>query len=104
MTSPTQRTQRTPEIECNCGLPQAKNPHPEAGKMEHLNRIGACYGCLPCAEKRATGRAKTIQSLRRWLEVEVESTGSDIRKEAMQDIVDKLNKLEGERQADFRKP
>ena len=53
-------------IECiNCGLPQCQNPHPDAGKPKHLNWVGASYGCLPCAEKRANGRATMIYELRR---------------------------------------
>lgn len=51
-----------------CGLPQTKNPHPLAGTPAMLNTVGAVYGCLPCAEKRANGRREVITKLRFWLE------------------------------------
>jgi len=89
-------------IECiNCGLPQCKNPHPNAGKPEHLNRVGACMGCLPCAERRANGRLQMLFDLRRWAENEYQETDSYFREQAMRDVVDKINRLEDERRREF---
>ena len=77
-----------------CGLPQSTNPHPQAGTSDMLNVIGAMIGCLPCAEKRANGRANVISALRRWLEGFAESNTATIEIGA---VLDKLNKLEEKR-------
>lgn len=60
----------TEEIErtcINCGLPVTLNHHPLAGKPSHLNVVGAKYGCLPCAEKRANGRRGIITALKEYM-------------------------------------
>lgn len=31
-----------------CGLPQSKNPHPNAGKYEHYLEVGVEWVCAPC--------------------------------------------------------
>ena len=54
-----------------CGHPLVRNPHPDAGRPKELNRVGALYGCLPCANARANSRLKLIGDFRRWLENEV---------------------------------
>lgn len=106
-------------IECiNCGLPQSQNPHPDAGKPEHLNWVGACHGCLPCAQKRANGRATTIHELRRFIEAHLEraermeenALKGDHQREtarnngkatALEMVLRKLNELEHTRQNAF---
>lgn len=62
----------------NCGLPLVPNHHPDAGKPESLNVVGATQGCLPCAEKRATGRQRVYAEFVRWLDEQIsaeEKTG-----------------------------
>ena len=78
-----------------CGLPQTANPHPKAGTPEMLNVIGAMIGCLPCAEKRANGRANVISAIRRWLETEAAVTDSTTIEIGA--VLDKLNQLEENR-------
>lgn len=36
---------------CFCGLRMSRNPHPDAGKPEHLLPVGASYVCVPCSSK-----------------------------------------------------
>jgi len=36
---------------CFCGLPQTKNPHPDAGKPESMLEVGTVYNCIPCLNK-----------------------------------------------------
>lgn len=31
-----------------CGLPQSKNPHPDAGKYESYIEVGTKWVCIPC--------------------------------------------------------
>ena len=59
-----------------CGCDLSTNPHPHAGEPAHLNTIGAKVECLPCACKRANGRAEVLANFREWLE--------DCRRLAMQ--------------------
>ena len=51
----------------NCGLPLVKNPHPDAGKLLAINRVGTAWGCLPCAERRANSRGRLMEKFRGWL-------------------------------------
>ena len=44
-------------LECRCGLPMSKNPHPDAGKTEHLTTVGAVWVCVPCTVKAMSGWA-----------------------------------------------
>lgn len=106
-------------IECiNCGLPQLQNPHPDAGKPEHVNWVGACRGCLPCAEKRANGRATMIHELRRFVETHLQRAermeehalkGDHYREKARNNgkatafelVLKRLNELENERREAF---
>ncbi len=54
--------------ECEiCGGHLSKNPHPDAGKPEHLLEIGAQYECLPCLYGRSRRRFREIASLRQQI-------------------------------------
>ena len=48
-------------------------------------------------EKVIDALREEIYALRRWIDGEIRATGSDIRKEALQDVIDRINKLEDER-------
>lgn len=93
------------ESKClNCGLPLTRNPHPEAGTIPKLNTLGAMWGCLPCAERRATGRRRMFCELSNWLEDQENKTRyvpllSDVYKQ----VRTKLNGMEEQRRQDFRK-
>lgn len=52
----------------NCGLPLVKNEHPKAGLPGWYCSVGTGYGCLPCAERRATGRHDLLRDLKFWLQ------------------------------------
>lgn len=52
----------------NCGLPLVKNEHPKAGIPGWYCSVGTGYGCLPCAERRATGRHDLLRDLKFWLQ------------------------------------
>lgn len=47
-----------------CGLPLTLNMHQHSGKPQYLNKVGAGYGCLSCAEIRACGRRDLVQAIR----------------------------------------
>jgi len=90
----------------NCGLTLSKNPHPLAGQMAWLNYLGATYGCLPCAEKRANGRFQVITAFRQWLEEQAESlakSGDTTAAQAMIAAEDKLRELDTRRGVDFHR-
>lgn len=53
---------------CFCGLPMAKNPHPDAGKPGQLLEVGAVYVCIPCLSKANHGHAKSANALRAEVE------------------------------------
>ena len=82
--------------EClNCGLLQTLNPHPKAGKLGVLNVIGSKYGCLPCAEKRANGRARMLVELKDWLAIQSEENVS------LKEIIQKIDELDNLRKKRF---
>lgn len=92
----------------SCGLPMTKNPHPMAGKMSHLNYIGATWGCLPCAELRATSRQRMFVELGHWLEEEHERWNQiapnpiqDTRCKMIKETLIKLNWLEEARRKEI---
>lgn len=88
--------------ECmNCGLPQTKNPHPDAGKMSHLMEVGAVFGCLPCANKRAWRRrvewTETIEAIegcrdQMWIEAD-EAEWSDETKAVVAQFAAQLDNI-----------
>lgn len=53
---------------CDCGLPMARNPHPDAGKPDVLLNVGATYVCIPCTVRTRHGWAN--QARERRLELE----------------------------------
>ena len=82
-----------------------RNPHPNAGKPEHLNDVGATMGCLPCAEKRANGRRRTIERLRQWLDAKRDES-SELNEVAriltLDDVSIQITELEKRRRREFR--
>lgn len=78
----------------NCGLPLTKNTHPEAGTLKMLNTVGAVYGCLPCAERRANGRREVIAALARWLQKAEDQGTLEV---SANDVLQKLAELENAR-------
>lgn len=51
-----------------CGLPLTLNMHQHSGKPQYLNKVGAGYGCLSCAEIRACGRRDLIVTIKEKIE------------------------------------
>lgn len=93
-----------------CHLPQTRNPHPDAGKPSHLNEVGAMWGCLPCAERRANGRRKLITELKQWLKESIEHLDGDdeppgqlmrIRLKTLAEVAAKIDAMEEQRRHDF---
>jgi hypothetical protein len=84
-----------------CGLPQTRNPHPEAGKPSHLNIVGAMWGCLPCAERRANGRHRLIADLGRWLNHETKEGTCPEFLAAIRKVREKLAELDEARRVAF---
>jgi len=58
-----------------CDTPLVKNPHPDAGKPEALNRVGALYVCVPCVSIRANSRRDMFNDFRQWLEKAIAEGG-----------------------------
>ena len=81
-----------------CGLPQTENPHPLAGTPQMLNVVGAKWGCLPCAEKRANGRREVIAQLRMWLEKKTENDGERV---LITSVLEKLQELDEKRRQEY---
>lgn len=50
---------------CECGLPMARNPHPDAGKPARLREVGATWVCVPCT---VLGRHKAHRDAREALD------------------------------------
>ena len=91
-------------VKCpTCGLPVSVNPHPEAGKPSHLNIVGATWGCLPCAEKRANGRARMIAALRAFIDTNLEATDPDDDRmvACFEMMLRKIDELDEERRREF---
>lgn len=84
-----------------CGLPQTRNPHPDAGKPSHLNILGAMWGCLPCAERRANGRARVIAQMKDWLDSELKEGLCPEFVAAIRKVRTKLMDLDEERRVRF---
>ena len=84
-----------------CGLPLTRNPHPQAGTIAWLSQIGAMYGCLPCAEKRSSGRYRVITRLRIWLHDQLMYEGDEVKTVRVADVLQKLEQLEAEHRAEY---
>jgi hypothetical protein len=39
------------KLTCSCGMPMIQNPHPDAGKADHYQDVGATHECIPCLVK-----------------------------------------------------
>lgn len=88
----------------NCGLPMLTNPHPDAGKPDRLNEVGAVLCCLPCAEKRANGRHRVIADLWRWIDDAIENeerSGFEDARKAFERTRNELKRLEDNRRLAF---
>lgn len=50
-----------------CGLPMARNPHPDAGKPARLLEVGAVWVCVPCTvlgrHKASRGQREALDAL-----------------------------------------
>lgn len=82
----------------NCGLPMTRNTHPDAGKPEMLNVVGASYGCLPCAERRANGRRDSLNRMSLWL-AQCSRDGVAVTADL---VLQRLSELEDARRASYR--
>jgi hypothetical protein len=81
------------------------NPHPDAGKMNSLNDVGATYGCLPCAEKRANGRRRMLEQLRQWIDARRDESmelNEVARVLTLDDVSVQIGELEKRRRREFR--
>jgi hypothetical protein len=76
----------------NCGVPLTRNRHPLAGKMSHLNIVGAEWGCLPCAEMRANGRHRVLSVLREEMHNRIKS-GVPMSCAAMLGMIESLDEV-----------